>query len=416
MKKLLLIALTVIFAVGLFGQLGLRTLTPEPTETADASETGEIVPDSEELNTLSLRTIDPLLVSFREGWTSPDDPSWKVEMIGSTEIMIPQDFSIFQEKTGLNYDVQIFDKEGLLFGRLFLYQLESYARSELISAVVGSLYGEGATTESSYEETVELHDGRIAYLVSLKIRPEVDYPFVVVYSPSEEADTTEPGAVTMCVFEPLHYSGSELDKAKEIIAGIVGSLISAEEEPEEEEEVIALPSEKEEHTDIFVRMVESLLSEEDLDIYIDDWIEVEGDYFAFMMPPEFSVAFYLADYFEVADLGFQGTVVGKIFVGESEESASTSDVLNQYVYQYLGSFGDYELVDSYTGYVDRESVVNVYALDFSGQLCWMALYSESHDAEFSGPGEYFVLLGLADYEEAVMWAEWYTGILATLDF
>ena len=56
-----------------------------------------------------------------------------------------------------------------------------------------------------------------------------------------------------------------------------------------------------------------------------------------------------------------------------------------------------------------ESVVNVYALDFSGQLCWMALYSESHDAEFFGPGEYFVLLGLADYEEAVMWAEWYTG-------
>ena len=47
------------------------------------------MPDSEELNTLSLRTIDPLLVSFREGWKSPDDPSWKVEMIGSTKIMIP---------------------------------------------------------------------------------------------------------------------------------------------------------------------------------------------------------------------------------------------------------------------------------------------------------------------------------------
>ena len=76
-------------------------------------------------------------------------------------------------------------------------------------------------------------------------------------------------------------------------------------------------------------MVESLLSEEDLDIYIDDWIEVEGDYFAFMMPPEFSVAFYLADYFKWPIWDFWGTVVGKIFVGESEESASTSDVLNQ---------------------------------------------------------------------------------------
>ena len=103
--------------------------------------------------------------------------------------------------------------------------------------------------KSSYEETVELDDGRIAYLVSLKIRPEVDYPFVVVYSPSEEAEITEPVQL-QCVFEPLHYSGSELDKAKEIIAGIVGSLISAEEEPEEEEEVIALPSEKE-STQIF---------------------------------------------------------------------------------------------------------------------------------------------------------------------
>ena len=72
----------------------------------------------------------------------------------------------------------------------------------------------------------------------------------------------------MCVFEPLYYSGSDLDKAKEIMAGIVGSLISVEEEPEEEEEVVTLPSEKEEHTDAFVKMIELLLSEGDLDIYI----------------------------------------------------------------------------------------------------------------------------------------------------
>jgi len=77
MKKLLLIALTVIFAVGLFGQLGLRTLTPEPTETADASETGEIVPDSEELNTLSLRTIDLCLFPSEKDGRLPTIPPGK---------------------------------------------------------------------------------------------------------------------------------------------------------------------------------------------------------------------------------------------------------------------------------------------------------------------------------------------------
>lgn len=163
-------------------------------------------------------------------------------------------------------------------------------------------------------------------------------------------------------------------------------------------------------------VIDSLLSEEEVEIYVDDWIEVEGDYFGFMMPPGFSVQFYLSDYFEVADLGLKGTIVGKLFVGESTDIWSTDDVLDGYVYEYLGGFGDYEIIDSYSGYVDRESTISIFALDFSGQLCWLALFSESTDAEVFGPGEYFVLVALADSEDAFTWAEWYTGILATLDF
>ncbi|PZC52190.1 MULTISPECIES: hypothetical protein [unclassified Mesotoga] len=416
MKRLLLMLLVVLCAASLMAQLGLRTLTPEPTETADATEAEVDAPDSEGLATLTLRTVDSLLVSFREGWKAPDDSTWKIEVIGSSEIMIPEDFSIFQEKTGLNYDVQIFDKDGVLFGRLFFYELESYARDELLQAVVTSLYGENASTEKRYEEIAELDNGLVVYLASLKVNPVVDYPFVIVYYPDEEVDITEAGPVAMFVFEPTSYSDGELERAKEIIAGIVGSHISIEEEPEEDEVVDFLTPEEGQHTDPFIVMVDSLLSEEEVEIFVDDWIEVEGDYFGFMMPPEFSVQFYLSDYFEVADLGLEGTIVGKLFVGEATDILSTDDVLDGYVYQYLGGFGDYEIIDSYSGYVDRESTISIFALDFSGQLCWLALFSESTDAEVFGPGEYFALVALADSEDAFTWAEWYTGILATLDF
>jgi hypothetical protein len=132
--------------------------------------------------------------------------------------MIPDSYSIFQEKMGLNYDAQIFDEDNALFGRLFFYQLESYEREELVEAVVASLYGESASTDRAYEETVELESGLVAYLASLKVKPEAEYPFIAVYYPSEELDVTEPGPVTMFVFELANYQGSELEMAKEIIS------------------------------------------------------------------------------------------------------------------------------------------------------------------------------------------------------
>jgi len=388
MKRLFIIFVMILVAATLSAQLGLRTLTPEPTETIEATDLEAVPPAPEGLPALTLRTVDSLLVTFREGWKGPDDPAWKTETIGTSKIMIPDSYSIFQEKMGLNYDAQIFDEDNALFGRLFFYQLESYEREELVEAVVASLYGESASTDRAYEETVELESGLVAYLASLKVKPEAEYPFIAVYYPSEELDVTEPGPVTMFVFELANYQGSELEMAKEIISKIVGSFIDVEEE----------------------------FKEDDIDINIDDWLEVEGDYFGFLMPPEFSVQFYLSDYFEVADLGLRGTIVGKLFVGETDEPTSTEGVLNELVYEYLGGFGNFEVVDSYSGNIGRESTVNVFALDFSGQLCWIALFSESVDAEVFGPGEYFALVGLADSQDAENWAKWYTGILATLDF
>ncbi len=378
MKRLFIIFVMILVAATLSAQLGLRTLTPEPTETIEATDLEAVPPAPEGLPALTLRTVDSLLVTFREGWKGPDDPAWKAETIGTSKIMIPDSYSIFQEKMGLNYDAQIFDEDNALFGRLFFYQLESYEREELVEAVVASLYGESASTDRAYEETVELESGLVAYLASLKVKPEAEYPFIAVYYPSEELDVTEPGPVTMFVFELANYQGSELEMAKEIISKIVGSFIDVEEELEEE--VVVPELEKSEHTDLFVKMIDSLLKEDDIDINIDDWLEVEGDYFGFLMPPEFSVQFYLSDYFEVADLGLRGTIVGKLFVGETDEPASTEGVLNELVYEYLGGFGNFEVVDSYSGNIGRESTVNVFALDFSGQLCWIALFSESVDA------------------------------------
>jgi hypothetical protein len=73
MKRIFFMLLIVLCAATLMAQLGLRTLTPEPTETADATETEVDSPDSEGLTTLTLRTVDSLLASFRDGWKAPDD-------------------------------------------------------------------------------------------------------------------------------------------------------------------------------------------------------------------------------------------------------------------------------------------------------------------------------------------------------
>ena len=148
-------------------------------------------------------------------------------------------------------------------------------------------------------------------------------------------------------------------------------------------------------------------------IHMDDWTDVHGDIFSFLVPPEFTVKFDMGDSLECADIGFQGIIVGRILVGESNESQPISFVIEDLVNLYLEKFGDYEILESFRGYVHGNSM-NIRALDFSGQLCWMVLISESRNLDSFGQGEFLVFIGLVERNQTEQWADWYTGMLITL--
>ncbi|HPB64177.1 MAG: hypothetical protein AB2L23_07680 [Mesotoga sp.] len=413
MRKFILFLLFMTISIALFGQLGLRTLTPEATQTTPA-----VSP----LETLTLRTVDPLLQSFRDGWKEPEDPTWTSFIVGNRELKLPQHFSISTQKYDVNYDVRIYDSEGRLFGWLFYYQLESYDLQELLNTVVSSVYGDKATGEKPFEEKRSFDNGLAAYLASLKITGQtVDFPSVIVYSPKESLDVTSAGSVAIFFFEPSNFTGPALDMAKSWIAGVVGSFVYQTEaivEPVVTPEIIEPPVvEVTVPDDPFIRIIASLLAGEDVEIEnIDSWKDVEGEYFGFAMPPEFSVEFLMGDGFEVADLGIGGMILAKFMVGEFYESAVTTEILGEIVGTYLGAFGGYSIAASHTIKIEGESSINLYALDFSGQFCWIALFSESPNPETFGPGEFFVFLGLVDPTMKDQLAGYYAGMLATLNF
>jgi hypothetical protein len=109
-------------------------------------------------------------------------------------------------------------------------------------------------------------------------------------------------------------------------------------------------------------------------------------------------------------------ILAKFMVGEFYESAVTTEILDEIVGTYLGAFGGYKIAASHTISIEGESSINLYTLDFSGQLCWIALFSESPNPETFGPGEFFVFLGLVDPTMKNQLAEYYAGMLATLNF
>ncbi len=411
MKRVVVFSMLFVFSIFAFGQLGLRTITPLATETAPSTATEEATA----IRTLGLRTVDPLLQSFREGWSAPEDQDWSSQSVGDIQLKLPPDFSLSIERYGSNYDVVILDQENQLFGRLFYYQLESYDLQEIFTEGIVSFYGEGTVGDKSFEEKREFSNGLAAYLISMKMLNEsVDFPVVIVYTPKDTLDLTSPGSVGIFVFEPTRFApGSELDKAKEIMAGIVGSYIF---QPDTRTDHPTPPTSI--YSDPLIAILASLVEDEDFDFEVDmeEWLDVEGETFAFAMQPEFSVEFTTGDGFEVADLGLRGIIVAKLLVGEFEETATTAEIVEEVVWEYLGGFGDYVLIESYSGTVDNSGSININALDFSGQLCWIVVFSESLEPETFGPGEFFVFIGLAEEENKQEWAQWYAGVLLTLTF
>ncbi|NLZ14920.1 MAG: hypothetical protein GXY29_12110, partial [Thermotogaceae bacterium] len=161
MKKTFLVSLLVLTLCVLgFSDtmLGLRTIEATTTETTAASgETGK----------LSLKTIDPLLSSFRAGWKTPNLPGWSEATVGGYTFKLPAEFSLSSAKSGANIDAEIKDGSGRIFARLFIYQLDTYQLDELFKDLTTSLYGIRASGNKSFDEFSDLGNGKIAYLTKL---------------------------------------------------------------------------------------------------------------------------------------------------------------------------------------------------------------------------------------------------------
>jgi len=170
-------------------------------------------------------------------------------------------------------------------------------------------------------------------------------------------------------------------------------------------------------SDPFIELMKGIVNGE-ISIVTDDWIDVKGRYMALYIPPEFAVSFTFDETSETADLFLEGISVGKILVGEFYETSSyTGNIFDEIVEEYRMIFNadNYEIADSLSIQRDKDSM-NLYLINFIGQRCWIALYSESPDIDVFGYGKYFVFVGLPEEERLDQLANFFGGILTTLSF
>lgn len=430
-KIIFIFFLILIFAQLIFSSngLGLRTL-PEATPTESKPET---VP-------LDLRTIDPLLSSFRDGWKAPDLPGWKSWKIGETELKLPAGFKITFEESGINIDSRITDTDGKHFAQFYVYQLQSYQIDELLSQLMEQLFGNKATEEKEFEEYKKLDEERTAYLTRIVMVDKLlTYPVLFIYNAGIEPSITLQGTVAIFIFEPDYFIG-EPDMVNNWISGIAGSYIEfskvekekpaelVEEIKEVEEEIVV--EEKEEkpekrYTKTGDAYIDSLLpiieGYEFLKETPEGWIEVYGNTFSFYVPYNFYVSFYQTsglEEMEVADITYQGYIVSKIIVGYKYDFESPLNYLNEIAATYLAGMGKYTIGKHIVSdqLDDAGSYMNIYRLDYPGQYAWVSLYSKSFDPNSFGPGEYVAFIGLTRIEDADSWAYYYSNIFMSMSF
>lgn len=428
MKKYVLlffviIAFQVSFSEGL---LGLRTL--ESKETQASTETTATFEESSPSLKLNLRTIDPLLVAFKEGFKTPSLPGWSSQKIGELSFKIPNGFSFDVAKNGLNYDAKIMDTNSEQFAQLFLYQLESYQLDELFDSLVKSLYSNKATGEKAFEEFKDYPRGMLAYFTRIYMSDQkITYPILFAYQKGETNKDVLSGQVLFLFVEPSQYQAeSDLELLNSWIEGIAGSLLNdmSVEKTEEVNQVKkkveepVKPSEEEiilKGNNFGSKMAYAMENVIFISQPPKGWSVAQGDTFEFFYPHEFDVEFHETEDMEVADLGSQGTTMAKLFIGETEEYLLEEDILDELYFNYLSGLGSYTLVST-TPYFDPDGISLVtYEVDFRGYKCWITIFSES-DSEGYLNGEFLIFLGIAPLEDVQAWQEDYLSILLSLTF
>jgi hypothetical protein len=427
MKKnsfIFLLVLIFVLASGFSeGMLGLRTL--EATETQQATEAAV----EEEVSVgLNLRTIDPLLIAFRDGFKTPVLPGWKESFIGDLTFKIPMGFSAEIVKNGANYDGKIADNNGMTFAQVFLYQLDAYQLEELLDTLLKTLYGDKATEEKKFEEFKEYPNDKVAYFTRVYMSDQkISYPILFAYQKGETNQDIIPGSVLFLFIDPYQYQAdADQEKLNNWIQGIAGSLLNAmTAEKKEKVEEVKKPEkvDKPEPEDDSVEIKgdnfgEKLAYSIENEIYLaelpENWQVGEADYFTFWYPKSMDANYYDITNGEVVDLVYQGVTMAKIFIGESDEYISEEDVFDELYQSYLSGLGSYKLVETTPAFGDYGSLIT-YEMDFSGYKGWVSVYSES-DWEGYVYGEYLIFLGIAQFNEVEIWEIDYLDILISMQF
>jgi len=423
MKKnsfIFLLVLIFLLATGFSeGMLGLRTL--EATETQQATEAEVSVG-------LNLRTIDPLLIAFRDGFKTPSLPGWKESLIGELTFKIPLGFSAEIVKNGANYDGRIVDNNGLTFAQVFLYQLDAYQLEELLNTLLKTLYGDKAMEEKKFEEFKAYPNDKVAYFTRVYMSDQkISYPVLFAYQKGETNQDIMPGSVLFLFVEPSEYQAeADQEQLNSWIEGIGGSLLHAMTIEKKQQAEDAKKPEKEDKTELEDESVEILGNNfgEKLaycienEIYLaelpQNWIVGEADYFTFWYPDSMEANYFDITDGEVVDLTYQGVTMAKIFIGESYEYVNEEEVFDELYQNYLAGLGTYKMVNTTPAFGDFGSLIT-YEMDFNGYKGWISVYSES-DWEGYLYGEYLIFLGIAPFNEVEAWEIDYLDILISMQF
>ncbi|HQC38701.1 MAG TPA: hypothetical protein PLF98_10375 [Thermotogota bacterium] len=419
MKKTFLVSLLVLTLCVLgFSDtmLGLRTIEATTTETTAASgETGK----------LSLKTIDPLLSSFRAGWKTPNLPGWSEATVGGYTFKLPAEFSLSSAKSGANIDAEIKDGSGRIFARLFIYQLDTYQLDELFKDLTTSLYGIRASGNKSFDEFSDLGNGKIAYLTKLTLSNETaSLPILFLYQRGAQQIDVKSGTVVMLIVEPYHYQ--EADRQEILLAwieGIGGSLIGAftpttsikQTETVTPPISVITPTNVPAGQDFGALLAQRLYAEEWLSELPEGWETAYGEGFSVFHPSDFTPSYFSADDLEGFDFAFNGVTVAKLFVGRSEEELLVDELYQDLFSSYLSGLGNYNLVKK-TPYLDMGfGFAKTFELSFSDVRAWIMIFSESIIEDIF-EGEYIVFIGMAPVQEVETWKDVYLDVIMSIAF
>jgi len=421
-KGLFLLVVVMMISISLFseGMLGLRTVKATQTET-------EETPQQKTGLKLDLRTIDPLLQAFRDGFKSPDLPGWKVQKVGSKTVKVPEGFSLKGVQNGMNVDAEILDGNGKRFAQLFVYELQAYELTDLYDTLMQTLYADEIADDKEFEEFKAYEGDLCVYFTRQTMLSEkVSMPVFFIYAKDETVEAVKSGTVVFLFVEPFDYQGeADMEDVNKWVEGIAGSLIdsmnegkkAAEEtgKVQKDEKQERLP--KDEFTgDDFGSMAANALQKQ---LMIEEipynWTIEQANYFSLMRPYELSVELYEGEGFEVMDFAYSGTTVAKLFVGTADEAVDTDEILDQLYDDYLKGLGTYTLIKETPYLSDGAGFLTTYELGFQQYRCWVTLYSEAEE-EGVVNGEYLLLLAIAPENEVDEWKDIYLNILLSVTF